>query len=179
MTKANVAAFLRAFFLASALVVFGCGGGGSSSGGGGGGTPAQYAGTYTGTGSATVTGGGASISESIPTTIVIDMDGNVTVDPDDPLTGTLNGNSFVASAPTSDFNEPGFTCSGSLVVSATVTGNTINGTYSSNNFACNGVPFQVSGTFTAAKTTVASLRTPSTPGNSIVNTLREVIRSMR
>ncbi len=144
------------------LALAGCGGGSSSSGaGGGGGVSIQHAGMYLGQGtiSATLPVVG-SISEPVSIKLAIDAAGTVTVDPDgDSLTGAMNGDAFAINLPASSLNEPGLACSGTLTMAGTVTGGTVNGTFSSNGAVCNGLPAQVGGGYTASKTATAALRT--------------------
>lgn len=159
--------------IALAVMLTACGGGDSSSGGGGdageaaggaggpapaagGGNPGnRFAGRYAGIGTITLNAPGLppeSVTGSI--TFVIDSRGNVTSDPGIPQSGTgrLNGNSFTVTVPGSRFNEPGLNCSGSLLIRGTVSGQTINGTFSGSGFTCNGVPVQLSGTYSATRT---------------------------
>ena len=141
---------LSCFILVSYLTA--CGGGSSSSGGG-----TSFAGTYSGTWNATLSAGGTSQSGTGIITIVVNPDGTVVIDPETsiPGTGSVNGNSFTGGWDASSFNTPGLTCSGSLSLSGTISGNTVTGTIGPSQFICNGVQFTARGTFTASKTAKA------------------------
>lgn len=139
-----------------ALVLNACGGGSSDGGAGG-----SFAGTYNGVTTLTVSGAGVSETTSGTIQIVIDGQGNVTVvDPetDTSVTGTLDGNQFTVAIPGPFLNEPGFTCSGTINVSGTVSGDTITGMISSSGLTCNGVPIQATGPFEAARAPARAAR---------------------
>ena len=143
-------------FTAVFMVIFAalsaCGGGGSNSGSGGGsGGGESFAGKYTGTWNATLTGAGALGTGTI--VIVINPDGSVELDPDTPRfsgKGTISGNTITASYLASVANSPGITCTGAIAVKGTVVGRTITGTFGPSTFRCNGMPFTLKGTFTAS-----------------------------
>ena len=128
-----------------------CGGGSS---GGGGGAPASFAGMYGGIATITMSAPGAT-PQTIRGTIQFEIDGqgNITSDPgtDFSGTGTLNGNRFTVTVPASSLNEPGLRCTGAIVFTGSISGDSMNGSISVSGFVCNGVPIQVSGTFQAAR----------------------------
>lgn len=113
----------------------------------------DFAGTYNGTISITVSAAGQSESFTDPITIVIDAAGNVTLTGSDGSTGTspLSGNSFsdaLALMETID----GAECSISLTVSGTVNGDTISGPISGDASCSEAgltINADVSGSFTA------------------------------
>lgn len=185
------------FATLAVLLLAACGGGSSSGGGGGasvadtggatgsnpgntssGGTP-SYAGSYGGFATSTMSAPGMS-PQTVTGTIlfVIDAQGNVTSDPgtDFSGTGTLNGNSFTVSIPASFANQPGVNCTGSVVLQGTISGNKINGTVSQSGFTCNGVPFELTGTFSVMRTAGAAVM-PS--GGSVMDSLRDAVRATR
>lgn len=134
------------------VVLSACGGGGSEGGGGQG-----VAGTYTGTGTATLVGAGTTQTITGGFTIIIGTDGTVMYQEggETLATATLNGNQFIVNVPP----PPEFSsaCSGTIDVNGTVANGQITGTFSSTNMACNGVPFTFTGTFTATKTAKAAV----------------------
>lgn len=137
--------------LLSAILFLSACGGGSSGGGGGGG----FAGTYIGPATFNLSGGGVSESTTGAQQIVISGDNTVSVgDPGEPPVGTgaLTGKSFTVNVPGSFANQPGIVCTGTVVVTGTVNGNTITGTFSSVQFVCNGIPISVTGNFSAQRT---------------------------
>ena len=171
------------FLAGIGLALTGCGGGSSSSGGGGA-TPAQLAGTYTATGTITVTTpDGASTTVPFSTSIiVIGADGRVTIDPDTPfeVTGTLNGNSFAISTPAASLNDAELTCTGIITFSGTVSGTVINGSISGNDLICNNISVTITGTYTANKAAAATSSLQSrAQGSPIAAGLRQAIKSAR
>ena len=157
------------------LALTACGGGGSNSGGGG--APASFAGTYNGFATVTLSAPGISPETSTGTIqIVIDAQGNVTSDPATEFsgTGTLSGNTFTVTVPAAGFNQPGVTCTGMVMITGTVSGEAITGTLSANGFTCNGVPFQVNGTYEAARVP-AAVKAAQPTGVSVMESLRRAI----
>ena len=159
-------------FVVTLLIIAGCGHGG------GGSTHPSLVGTYLGTANTTLSSSRvlAPVNGSIQ--FVVAADNSVSVgDPGQPPfgQGTLNGNTFTAVAPGSIANSPGISCGGTIVFDGTITGTNMNGTASSNGFACNGVPFTVSGTFTA--TLQAERPTTFSGRGGIGQTLRDAVRS--
>lgn len=158
--------------LLSILLALGACGGGSSSGGGdsgesvdsasngtddSAGAPSSIAGTYRGTGTATVSGGGFSETVTDAIQITISEDDTISFgEPGEPPVGTAsvnrNGDSFSISVPGSYFNEPGLDCSGSVIVTGTVSGDTITGDINSSDASCNSVPITITGSFNLEKT---------------------------
>ncbi len=155
--------------LLSILLSLGACGGGSSSGGGdsGGssgsasedsaGELSSIAGTYRGTGTATVSGGG--FSETVTDEIQIKISEDDTIsfgEPGEPPVGTAsvnrNGDTFSISIPGSYFNEPGIDCTGNVIVTGTVSGDTITGDINSSDASCNSVPITITGSFNLEKT---------------------------
>ncbi|HSH42561.1 MAG TPA: hypothetical protein VK973_10610 [Arenicellales bacterium] len=171
---------LSSLLTAAFLVLAGCGGGSSSDGGGSSdsatgstsdaaapsgsdsgssstGDENSVAGTYVGTGTASVSGGGFSESADGPVQIVIRPDNTVAFgEPGEPPVGTTSlnpdGRSFDLVVPSSFFNEPGFNCTGSVNASGAVNGDALNGSIAGNDVACNGIPFSLTGTFNLDKT---------------------------
>jgi hypothetical protein len=99
----------------------GCSSGGSSSGGGGTDSTANVSGTWKGTGNSKETG-------TLPTTLILDQSGNTVSGKWDGLavTGTVSGNQLVLTFTPFTLNGVNITGSGS----ATVTGNSMSGTFS-------------------------------------------------
>ena len=158
-----------AILLATLLVFSGCststnetssGGGASSAGAPNtGAVPSSLAGTYTGTATATASSLGISESETVPITIIIDQNGNVTLQSGSdifPNAAILNGNSFSQSQ---TFNNQDFgsaICSGTLSLQGSIDGNGVmTATLSSQSVICtvNGIaiPGTVTGSLTAKK----------------------------
>jgi hypothetical protein len=149
-----------------------CGGGG----GGGSTTNPSFVGTYLGTAETTVTGPQVSLPARGSIQIVVSSDNTVSVsDPGQPpyATGTLSGNTFVATAPGSTFNSQGVSCSGSLDFNGTISATSINGTISSRGLTCNGVGVNISGTFTA---TLRAQALAHGTGGGFAQSLRDAIR---
>lgn len=163
-----------AILLATLMVFSGCstktsetssGGGTSGAGTGGTGSPAtvaapsSLAGTYTGTATATASALGLSESDTVPITIIIDQNGNVTLQSGSdifPNAVTLIGNSFTQSE---TFNNQDFgsaICSGTLSLQGSIDGNgVLTATLSSQSVVCtiNGIaiPGTITGSLTATK----------------------------
>lgn len=76
--------------------------------------------------------------------------------PDGSAKLSSNGNQFTINVPASTLNEPGFTCTGTLIVSGTINGNTTSGTFSSSALVCIGIAGTVTGNFSAEKTGAGS-----------------------
>ncbi|MDZ7840315.1 MAG: hypothetical protein U5R46_05765 [Gammaproteobacteria bacterium] len=76
--------------------------------------------------------------------------------PGEPPVGTASvnrsGDTFSISVPGSYFNEPGFDCSGNVIVAGTVSGDTITGNINSSDASCNSVPVTLTGSFNLKKT---------------------------
>ncbi len=181
------------------LLLGGCGGGSSSgggetndvtesasdatsdSGGGGGGdSGSEIAGTYEGTGTATVSGGGISEPFTGPIQITISKDNKVAFgEPGEPPVGTttLNagGDGFSMSIPASFFNQSGIACTGTLNVTGSVSGNSIIGNISGSGVVCNGIPFTITGSFDLDKT---KARSRSRVSAGLLEGLRSVIAGM-
>ena len=159
------------------VLLIGCGGGGSSSGGGGG-TPASFAGTYNGFSTATISAPGLA-PDTITGTIqiVIDAQGNVTSDPNTAFsgTGTLNGSAVTVTVPAATFNQPGVACAGVIVITGTISGNTITGTISARGLTCNGIPFQINGTFEVTRLPAAANVAPPA-GATVMESLSDALR---
>jgi hypothetical protein len=163
-------------FFIFTLALTACGGGGSNSGGGGG-TPASFAGTYNGFATVTLSAPGLSPNTATGTIqIVIDAQGNVTSDPSTDFsgTGTLSGNTFTVAVPAAAFNQAGVRCTGAVMITGTVSGETITGAFSANGFTCNGISFQVNGTYEAARVPAAAKAAQPT-GVSAMESLRGAI----
>ena len=155
-----------------AMTLAGCGGGSSSGGAGGG----SFTGTYSGTFTLTVSAPGSGVAPvTVPgtTTVVINPNGTVVVDPGpEQFTGTITGNKFTASFPASDLNEPGFTCSGTITLVGTGTGNTFTGTVGGP-VTCNGISMMVTGSFNVSRIAKALLK--DTP---LVNEFRRAVHQV-
>jgi hypothetical protein len=129
-----------------------CGGGGSRSSG------PSLVGTYLGVADTTLTSPRGSVPVRGSIQLVVAADNTVALgDPGEPPAGhgTLNGNEFTVALPGSFANSPGISCSGTVIFQGTISGVTANGTVSSTAFRCNGVPFELSGTFTATRQALA------------------------
>lgn len=160
-----------ACLLSFALLLSACGGGSSSGGGGtaadggmstGGGAPAgggsSVAGTYVGPGTIAGSAGGETQTISGAIQVVISQDNSVAFGAagEAPVgTTTLNasGDGFTVNVPGSFLNDDEIACSGTLVIAATISGNTITGTVTNSDLVCNGLPVTgVTGNFTANRT---------------------------
>lgn len=104
----------------------------SSSGGGslasdGGATSAQYAGTYRGDTSVHYVGDGIDDTDSFPTTVVINDNGTASVTIEgETVSGVMNGNKLEVPIKLTK-EEDGVTCKGTMLVKATVDGNSMSG----------------------------------------------------
>jgi len=76
--------------------------------------------------------------------------------------GTLSGNTFTVAAPGSAFNGSGVSCGGGVTFNGTISGTSMTGNISSSGLVCNGLPFTLTGAFTA--TLQAELPSGSTGG---------------
>ncbi len=129
------------------LLLFGCGGGDSSSGGGG-----VFAGTYSGSGSATLSAPGApSNVVGFTFTVTINVAGVVTYTDSAGgfFTGTMVGNSFSLNPRGSKIFGLS-SCTNTVSLAGTINGINLVGTISGNNVVCFGVPAQpltVTGSF--------------------------------
>jgi hypothetical protein len=159
------------------VLLAGCGGHG------GGATQPSFVGTYVGTSDLTVSHPPISVSEhGAAIQFVVSPDNTVSVgDPGKPPfgTGTLSGNTFVATAPASVGNGPGVTCSsGSINFNGTISGTTINGTISSSGVICNGLSFDITGTFTATlRAEIPARGVGAGITQTLIQTLRDAVRS--
>lgn len=132
------------------LTLSACGGGSSDGGGGG-----NFAGTYVGSADITVSAGGMSQTFSGAQQLVVAGDDTVSVGlPDNPpvATGQLNGDEFTVNAPAALLNRPGLSCTGTVIITGTIQGDTAAGSVSSSQAACNGVPVTVAGSHSAQRT---------------------------
>jgi hypothetical protein len=119
-------------------------------------TPAvsPYAGTYTGTAVATASALGITESDSVAVTIIIDENGQITVQSGSdifPNVLMLNGNTF---SQNQTFNEQDFgsvTCSGTLTLAGSINNGVLNADLSSQAVSCNGIPGTVNGSLSAAR----------------------------
>ena len=154
------------------LTLASCGGGGGSGGSG-----PSSTGRYVGTANTTLGGPVGSTPVVGGIQFVVGADGTVTVsDPGQgqpPFgTGTLSGNAFTVTAPGSFANGPGINCVGTVTFNGTISGTTMSGDVSSSGFRCNGVPFTLTGSFTA--TLLAQLPTRPT-GDGFGDTLKRAV----
>lgn len=160
------------YFIVPMLLLAGCGGG--SDGGG-----PSFVGTYIGTGEFTLSGAGQTISQdNLGIQFDISPDGVVRVsDPGQPpyAEGPLTGNTFIIIAAGSVLNTPGVSCTGTFTFNGTISGNTMTGTVSSNNLTCNGIPFTVTGSFTATLQPQGQARI-GVPGTGLLQILKDAIR---
>lgn len=108
----------------------------------------EFAGTYSGTVTYTISGFGISTSDSDSFTIVIAGDGKVSVN--GTYAGKLSGDSFSISASGTE-TVSGITCSGTISVSGSISGSTISGAFPPTTLDCGGLPLEFSGSFTATK----------------------------
>ena len=139
----------------------GCGGshGGSSS------TGPSAAGRYVGTAKTVLSGPGGSTPVNGGIQFDVAADNKVTVsDPGQAPygSGTLSGNTFTVAAPGSAFNGSGLSCKGGVNFNGTIAGGNMSGNIASSGLFCNGVAFNLTGTFTA--TLQAELPTGSAGG---------------
>jgi hypothetical protein len=117
--------------------------------GSGGDTPLTgYAGTYTGTASYKASGLGITKEESEPVTVVIDDAGNVSVDGES--VGKLTNDS-ISSSYTGTETVGDLTCTGTITVNASISGNTISGRFPPTTLDCNGLPVEVEASFSATR----------------------------
>ena len=101
-------------------------GGGSTTSDGGSGS-AQFAGTYVGNIKVEYKGDGVDGDETLPTTIVINDNGTVTMSIDgESVNGVINGNKIEIVFTVTE-SENGITCKGTARVVATVSGSSISG----------------------------------------------------
>jgi len=162
---ALLASFILAIFLTSC-------GGGSSSGG------PQFVGTYIGTATLTLSApAGSETGENLGVQFVISPNGVVSVsDPGMPVyaEGPLTGNTFLIIAAGSVLDEPGvLMCTGTFTFTGTISGNMMTGTVSSDNLGCNGVPFTLTGSFTATLQAQGSI---SLPAKGLRDQIRESVK---
>jgi hypothetical protein len=164
---------LRAVSLGLAtLALTSCGGGGGSSSSG-----PTSTGRYVGTANTTLAGPTGSTPVVGGIQFVVGADGTVTVSNpgqgQPPFgTGTLSGSAFTVTAPGSIANSPGINCVGTITFNGTISGTTMSGDVSSSNFRCNGVPFTLTGSFSA--TLLAQL--PTRPaGGGFGDTLKRAV----
>lgn len=127
--------YFKSLPVIAAVMLAACGGGSSDSGGGGGSGSTEFAGTYNGSETLTITMLGETESGSAPITITIDQNGSVTVNDSEGLvyTGAMNGSAFTASGTTENYTDPeipGIVCTVSQSYEGTVSGNTAAGTTS-------------------------------------------------
>jgi hypothetical protein len=172
MTRFVARAVRLVGLVVAAWVVSGCGGHGSSSHS----TGPSLAGRYVGTAKTVLTGPGSSAPVNGGIEFDVGADNKVTVsDPGQPPfgSGTLNGNAFTVAAPGSAFNGSGVSCGGGVTFNGTISGTSMSGNVSSSGLVCNGLPFTITGTFTA--TLQAELPTGST-GGGIGQRLRDALR---
>jgi hypothetical protein len=141
----------------AAVILAACGGGSSDSGGGGGSGSTEFAGTYNGSETLTITLLGEAETGTAPLTITINQNGSVTVNDSAGLvyTGTMSGSAFTASGTTEDLTNPevpGIVCTISQSYQGTVNGSTAEGTTSGTLNCTDGssdINGSLSGTFTA------------------------------
>ena len=159
------------FFTLFASLLFatnGCGGGGDDGvvgGGGGGSTP--HTGIYNATLTVNFSGTGLPpFSETASGTVQITDDGSVFLtiaDDDGDLfggQGTLVGDTF-SITDSEEVTVDGVTCSGSVTINGTVSGDTISGPITGS-LVCNGIPVNISGNLQATHAPTASLHRPPT-----------------
>jgi hypothetical protein len=152
MKKGNIR--LTYWFITLGCIAFisACGGGGGDSNSGGGGDDStRHAGTYKGPTTINIQIAGSTVSDSFTVTFVINPNGTVTITADesgDTSTGMVSGDT-ISWSEDFNFSEDGVTCTGSASGNGTIDGNTINGSYSSNSIVCNGLPVNITGSFSA------------------------------
>lgn len=140
--------FFKQLPVLAAVMLAACGGGSSDSGGGGGST--QFAATYNGSETLTITLLGETESGTAPITITINQNGSVTVTDSEGLvySGTLNGASFTASGKSGNLTDPelpGVVCVVTQTYEGTVSGNTAKGS-TSGTLTCTGGGSNLNGT---------------------------------
>jgi hypothetical protein len=154
-----------------ALLLTACGGGGGS-GSSSTASSTLMPGTYRGTASFTVSGGGNSVTQSAP--VVITLSPNNTVSEISfPGSAQVVGNSFTLPVSASVLNGPGLSCpQGTLAIDGTFSGNTVSGTLSSSGVVCNGLPVTVTGNYTA---TLQATLVPGGHPDGMVDDLRGLV----
>lgn len=147
--KGEVKRFLVALGIG---LLAGCGGG--SSGGAGGGGSGPTIGSFGGTFNITLVSGADSVVDAGPILMVVNPDGTVVRDPvSDGSSSTLDGNSFTITNGAAQFlNEPGLSCTGTIIQTGTVTPGRVSGSFASSGLNCNGVAFTLTGSYTTAFT---------------------------
>ena len=137
-----------------ALVMLSACGGGSSSSGVGKSAAGANVGRYAGFGEGTMSAPGmAPYVFPFVIIIVVNADNTVILDPETPIpgTGTITGNTITAAYPANAANSPGVSCTGIIAANGIVTGDTITGNIGPSTFPCNGIPFSLHATYTAAR----------------------------
>ena len=135
-----------------ALICVACNSGGGSSSTS---SSSVAAGTYRGTANLTVSGGGASASQSAPVSLVVNPDQTVTIG-SFPGSAPISGNAFVHTVPASTLNGSGLTCpQGNLLIDGKFAGGAVSGGVSSTGVVCNGLGVTLSGDYAATLQTQA------------------------
>ncbi len=126
------------------LFLAGCGGGGSSSGGG----STETEGVFTGQFRIKITSSGKNVNEGGSMTLLVG-NSRITRDPGtDATSGVLTGSSFSISNPASTFlNSGSVRCSGRVQQVGQVQPGRVSGNIFSTNVICNGISFNITGTF--------------------------------
>lgn len=155
---------LQVIMISVFLGLTGCGSGGGGDSSSGGGAAPNYAGTYNGSMTATMTTPGAP-AQTISGTMQIRIDAAGTVriilNPgtgDVWGTGKLSGDNFTITSPFA-FNEDGVACNGPATMTGNINNNQIAGTFKGTiNCTTQGItlPFTIDGTYTVVKTAAAA-----------------------
>ena len=181
--KSAVQVLFFSLFACLLFATHGCGGGGNNGGvvGGGGGGSSPNAGIYNATLTVNVSGTGVpSLSETATGTVRITDDGSVFLtiaDDDGDLfggQGALVGDSF-SITDSDEVTVNGLTCSGSVTINGTVSGETISGPISGS-LVCNGIPISISGNLQATRAPTASLHgTAARGGGGMVRAMAKYL----
>lgn len=174
---------LQVTMISAFMVISGCGSGGGGDSSSGGGAVPNYAGTYNGSMTATMSTPGAP-AQTISGTMQIKVDAtgtvSVSLNPgtgDIWGTGKLSGDNFTITSPF-NFNEDGVACRGPATMTGTINNNQITGTFKGTiNCTTQGItlPFTINGTYTVVKTAAAAaVYGGITP--SILSAIRNVTR---
>jgi hypothetical protein len=173
---------LHALIIAIVMMLSACGGGGGGDTSSGGGSAADYAGTYNGSMTATLsTPGQPSQTISGIMQITVDAAGTVNVllsPPDVWGTGTLSGDNFTITSPFA-FNEDGIACDGPATITGEIKNDQINGTFKGTiNCTTQGItiPFTIDGTYTVVKAAGAAAAIAGGFMQSVISAIQNVMK---
>lgn len=168
----------RLFWLVFLIITLSACGGGTTGGGGTQNSP--HVGTYNGTVTLTATAPGVqpvSVSDAIA--VFIRQDGTVLLGDSENIfaTGTLDGNTFSVTAAASVVSDD-TSCSGNITITGTAANGTVTGTISSSGVTCRGIPINITGSYSATRTSTTAnvssvLQEPSTSLSSALRRIRK------